>query len=191
MSFVVADNIHINLKRLNAVLLIIQRCQRHRLLAGSTVWWFSFLAAFLLLCYISFAFLLYFCFVAFVCFLGSCVCVYQRHRLLAGAGGLTEFDCSGATGQQWMLRVLCRETRKYKRHWGVNLICHRHCIAQCAVWAVCLPRNRTSWGISWDLCFDIPFNIYLSRPSLFDCKVNTFFFHFCEFQTLNLQFPML
>ena len=26
-------------------------------------------------------------------------------------------------------------------------------------------------------------------PSLFDCEVNTFFFHFCEFQTLNLQFP--
>ena len=68
-------------------------------------------------CCFSFALLLYFCFVAFVCFLGSCVCVYQRHRLLAGAGGLTEFDCSGATGQQWMLRVLCRETKKYKSHW--------------------------------------------------------------------------
>ena len=37
---------------------------------------------------------------------------------------------------------------------------------QCAlhnVWAVCLPRNRTSWDISWNLCFDIPFNMYLSQ----------------------------
>ena len=58
---------------------------------------------------------------------------------------------------------------------------HIYPTAQCAVWAVCLPRNRTSWDIYLKICVLIYHLTYIC-PSLFDCEVNTFFFIFVNFK---------
>ena len=46
-------------------------------------------------------------------------------------------------------RLLCRE-RDFEKIPGYPLVCYDNYStnAQCAVWAVCFPSNRTSWDIS-------------------------------------------
>ena len=55
------------------------------------------------------------------------------------------------------------------------------------VQSVCFPSNWTSWVISQNLCFDITFNIYLSRLVRLEGKHG--FRGNREVQTLNRQYP--
>ena len=66
-------------------------------------------------------------------------------------------------------------------------------------WTTCAPLHNVLFGQYVYLATEqaetylkicvLIYHLTFICPSLFDCEVNTFFFHFCEFQTLNLQFP--